>query len=55
MAVVFFAYFYPVWTGLPISQPAYFASPGTPIWGPKIWLVNCRNLPPSEPQIFCWN
>ena len=55
MAVVFFAYFYPVWTGLPISQPAYFVSPGTPIWGPKIWLVNCRNLPPSEPQIFCWN
>ncbi len=55
LAVLFFGYFYPVWTGLPISQSAYFLSSGTPLWGPKIWLANCRNLPPSQPQLFCWN
>jgi hypothetical protein len=56
LAVVFFFYFYPVWTGLPISGPAYFLGPETPPWGPKTWLVNCRtDLPPSQPQLFCWN
>jgi len=55
-AVLFFGYFYPVWTGLPISQSAYFSGPGTPVWGPKIWLVHCiPNLPESKPQLFCWN
>jgi dolichyl-phosphate-mannose-protein mannosyltransferase len=56
VAVLFFFYFYPIWTGLPISGPAYFQGPQTPPWGPKTWLVNCRNdLPPSRPQLFCWN
>jgi dolichyl-phosphate-mannose--protein O-mannosyl transferase len=56
VAVLFFVYFYPIWTGLPISGPAYFEGPQTPLWGPKTWLVNCRNdLPPSQPQLFCWN
>jgi dolichyl-phosphate-mannose--protein O-mannosyl transferase len=56
LAVVFFFYFYPIWTGLPISGPAYFAGPQTPPWGPKTWLVNCRNdLLPSQQQLFCWN
>jgi dolichyl-phosphate-mannose--protein O-mannosyl transferase len=56
VAVLFFLYFYPIWTGLPISGPAYFEGPQTPPWGPKTWLVNCRNdLPPSQPQLFCWN
>jgi dolichyl-phosphate-mannose-protein mannosyltransferase len=56
IAVLFFCYFYPVWTGLPISGPAYFNESGTPPWGPKTWLVNCRNdLLPSQPQLFCWN
>ena len=56
LAVVFFCYFYPVWTGAPISGPAYFIGPDTPPWGPKTWLVNCRtDLPPSKPQLFCWN
>ncbi|MEO8744944.1 MAG: phospholipid carrier-dependent glycosyltransferase [Candidatus Dormiibacterota bacterium] len=56
LAVLFFFYFYPVWTGLPISGPAYFEGPQTPPWGPKTWLVNCRNdLLPSQPQLFCWN
>jgi hypothetical protein len=56
LAVLFFFYFYPVWTGLPISGPAYFSGPQTPPWGPKTWLTNCRNeLPPSQPQLFCWN
>lgn len=56
VAVVFFFYFYPVWTGLPISGSAYFIGSGTPPWGPKIWLVHCpANLPPSQPQLFCWN
>ena len=55
-AVLFFLYFYPIWTGLPISGPAYFEGPQTPPWGPKTWLVNCRNdLLPSQPQLFCWN
>jgi hypothetical protein len=56
VAVLFFFYFYPVWTGLPISGPAYFLGPDTPPWGPKTWFVNCRNdLLPSQPQLFCWN
>jgi hypothetical protein len=56
LAVLFFFYFYPVWTGLPISGPAYFLGPDTPPWGPKTWFVNCRNdLLPSQPQLFCWN
>jgi hypothetical protein len=55
VAVAFFGYFYPVWTAVPISSSAWFTSPGTPPWGPKMWLLNCRDLPPSQPQIFCWN
>ena len=56
VAIVFFAYFYPVWTGLPISESAFFEGPGTPLWGPKTWLVNCRtDLHPGQPQLFCWN
>jgi dolichyl-phosphate-mannose-protein mannosyltransferase len=56
IAVLFFCYFYPIWTGLPISGAAYFAGPQTPPWGPKTWLVNCRSdLPPSQQQLFCWN
>jgi dolichyl-phosphate-mannose--protein O-mannosyl transferase len=55
IAVLFFGYFYPVWTAVPISQSAWFESSGTPPWGPKIWLVNCKNLPASQPQLFCWN
>jgi len=56
IAVLFFAYFYPVWTGLPISESAFFEGPGTPLWGPKTWLVNCRpDLLPGQPQLFCWN
>jgi dolichyl-phosphate-mannose--protein O-mannosyl transferase len=56
VAVLFFFYFYPVWTGLPISGPAYFLGTDTPPWGPKTWFANCRNdLLPSQPQLFCWN
>jgi len=55
IAVVFFGYFYPVWTAVPLSASAWYESSGTPAWGPKLWLVNCRDLPPSQPQIFCWN
>ena len=55
MAVLFFGYFYPVWTGVPISQAAYFEGTGTPPWGPKTWLVNCRDLTPAQAQLFCWN
>jgi hypothetical protein len=55
VAVFFFGYFYPVWTAVPISYSAYVEGPGTPWWGPKLWLMNCRTLPPSQPQIFCWN
>jgi dolichyl-phosphate-mannose-protein mannosyltransferase len=55
VAVIFFAYFYPVWTAVPISQSAWFQSNGTPPWGPKLWLVNCQGDPALVPQIFCWN
>ena len=56
LAVFFFGYFYPLWTGVPISQPAYFESDGTPPWGPKLWLLDCRNdIPPTQQQLFCWN
>ena len=55
IAVLFFGYFYPVWTAVPLSASAWYESSGTPPWGPKLWLVNCRDLPPSKPQIFCWN
>ncbi len=55
VAVLFFGYFYPTWTALPISTSAYLEGSGTPPWGPKLWLVNCRDLPPSQPQTFCWN
>ena len=56
VTVLFFSYFYPVWTATPLSNAAWSLQPGTPVWGPKLWLVNCKpNLPPSQPQIFCWN
>jgi Dolichyl-phosphate-mannose-protein mannosyltransferase/C-terminal four TMM region of protein-O-mannosyltransferase len=55
VAVAAFFYFYPLWTGLPISVSATQVTSGTPLWGPKIWLVNCKtNLPPSQPQLWCW-
>jgi dolichyl-phosphate-mannose-protein mannosyltransferase len=54
-AVLFFGYFYPVWTAVPLSTPAYFGGEGTPPWGPKLWLVNCKTLPESQAQLFCWN
>ena len=55
MAVLFFGYFYPVWTAVPLSVSAYVEGSGTPVWGPKLWLMNCRNLPPEQAQTFCWN
>jgi hypothetical protein len=55
LAVALFFYFYPVWTGLPISEHAWFAGQNTPPWGPKVWLVNCPSVPASQPQLFCWN
>jgi dolichyl-phosphate-mannose-protein mannosyltransferase len=56
IAVTFFLYFYPVWTALPISSSALYISSGTPIWGPKLWLVHCiPDLPPAKPQLWCWS
>jgi dolichyl-phosphate-mannose-protein mannosyltransferase len=56
IAVLFFGYFYPVWTAMPLSNSAYSIQSGTPLWGPKLWLVNCHpNRPPSQPDLFCWN
>jgi dolichyl-phosphate-mannose--protein O-mannosyl transferase len=56
IAVTFFLYFYPIWTALPISNSALFSSDGTPIWGPKIWLVHCPPNPaaPAHPDLWCW-
>jgi hypothetical protein len=55
VAVAAFGYFSPVWTAVPISQSAWFEGPHTPIWGPKMWLVNCQGDPALVNQIFCWN
>ena len=56
ISVAFFFYFYPLWTGLPISISANDPGPGTPIWGPKMWLVHCDyKLPASQPQLWCWS
>ena len=55
VAVLFFGYFYPEWTALPISQAAYYQMPGTPPWGPKLWGVYCKGDPAVVQQIFCWN
>jgi dolichyl-phosphate-mannose--protein O-mannosyl transferase len=57
VAVLFFGYFYPVWTALPISGSALSVQSGTPIWGPKIWLVHCPPDPaaPAKPALWCWN
>jgi hypothetical protein len=56
LAVVFFFYFYPVWTALPISNSALYVAPGTPIWGPKIWFEHCPANPeaPKTPALWCW-
>ena len=37
VAVLFFLYFYPVWTGLPISDLAYLNEPGG-LWAGKMWF-----------------
>ena len=37
IAVLFFLYFYPVWTGLPISDLAYLNEPGG-LWAGKMWF-----------------
>jgi len=57
IAIVFFGYFYPVWTAVPLSNPSWALSQGTPPWGPKLWFDVCPNPPPppSQPQLFCWN
>ncbi len=55
IAVLFFGYFYPVWTAVPISTSAWFESSGTPPWGPKMWFVYCPKQPDSVPHLFCWN
>src|SRR4029077_19791845 len=56
LAGAFFFYFYPLWTGLSISLSATDASSGTPIWGPKLWLVVCTPyLKGTEERLWCWN
>jgi dolichyl-phosphate-mannose-protein mannosyltransferase len=57
IAVTFFLYFYPVWTALPIGDSALYIQDGTPIWGPKLWLVYyCEPVvTPAKPQLWCWS
>ncbi|HKV86787.1 MAG TPA: phospholipid carrier-dependent glycosyltransferase [Candidatus Dormibacteraeota bacterium] len=56
IAVLAFGYFYPLWTAVPLSQSAFAESSGTPPWGPKLWLLHCRDdIPPQQQQLFCWN
>jgi len=56
LVVAFFFYFYPLWTGLPISVSATDAGPGTPLWGPKLWLAVCQPyLKGTEEKLWCWN
>jgi hypothetical protein len=55
-AVLFFGYFYPMWSAVPISESAWFLGTGTPPWGPKMWFVHCPpNVPDSKYHLFCWN
>jgi hypothetical protein len=55
MTLLFFGYFYPVWTAAPISASAWLEGSGTPPWGPKIWLVFNCDVPVAQPRYFCWN
>ena len=57
VAVLFFGYFYPMWTAVPLSNSAWAIGAGTPPWGPKLWFDHCPNPPPppSQPDLFCWN
>jgi hypothetical protein len=55
-AVLFFGYFYPMWSAVPISESAWFLGTGTPPWGPKMWFVHCPpNVPDAQYHLFCWN
>jgi hypothetical protein len=54
-AIFFFGYFYPVWTGVPISASAWLYTANSPPWGPKIWLLANCDVPESQPRLFCWN
>jgi hypothetical protein len=59
-AVLFFGYFYPMWSAVPISESAWFLGTGTPPWGPKMWFVHCPpppdpKNPDAQPHLFCWN
>ena len=42
LAVMFFVYFYPVWTAVPISNRPGFQARGTPPWGPRCGSLNCK-------------
>ena len=37
VAILFFLYFYPLWTGLPVSDLAYLNEPGG-LWPGKMWF-----------------
>ena len=69
IGALFFAYFYPVWTALPISNPAYLTTllpvtdstgrtiPGQPPWGGKMWVqINCvqPQHPTAQSWVPCW-
>ena len=55
LAIVAFAYFYPVWTALPLSAGAYYPSTDSPPWLAKAWLAACTpNVTPAQPQLWCW-
>jgi hypothetical protein len=55
IAVLAFAYFYPIWTALPISGAALYPSPDSPPWGAKSWLAACTpNVTPAKAQLWCW-
>jgi dolichyl-phosphate-mannose--protein O-mannosyl transferase len=51
VAVLFFAYFYPVWTATPIADRAYLS--GFPAG--KMWFNNCIDRhDPRQPHVVCW-
>lgn len=55
IAILAFAYFYPIWTALPISIGALYPSADSPPWGAKAWLHACTpSVTPEKPQLWCW-
>ena len=55
LALLAFAYFYPVWAALPMSTSTFYPGVDSPPWGAKEILTHCTpNVTPVKPQLWCW-